>query len=132
MACRLGLEHLYRPIMCFVNIKIGKLDYILAVSHGIGSKLKTEKFALQLQNVDVLMVAHTHDANIKTLFRTIVDITKSKIRTIPIRIITLTGWLEIGGYGLKNLFTPQGILYQHITLYQDKKRISYFDIDNLD
>ena len=73
--CKLDLEHLYRENIAFLKIRLGDPDgdglknptYTLTVTHGAGGGIFTgaavnrnERFGYVIDNMDCLIVGHTH------------------------------------------------------------------------
>jgi len=110
---KLDLEDIYRENMAFIKVSLGEKNkdrqytYVIALAHGSG-KRKTEVFSLVLDNVDLFVTGHIHDASSKFPAKLIVDTQNDIIREQDYIHLTVPSFLSAGGYGLRGLYEPRG------------------------
>ena len=78
--CRIGLEHLYRDVRCYVKLTVGKNAYTGLITHGsFGGKTagsvvdKLEKFSGDFQGLDFIVVGHAHKGGVARPSKSVVN-----------------------------------------------------------
>lgn len=137
--CKLDLEHLYRPNMAFVKIRIGNVDadgtrnptYILVVTHGTGGGIYTggavnrgERFGYIIDGMDCLILGHTHKPYIIQPAKIKIDPYNNQISFKPFKVVSCSSWLNYGGYAAAAMLSPASHAPEIITLSGKKKQIS--------
>lgn len=144
IAAKLDIEHLYRENIAFVKIQMGVAEtkngkrnngdfrptYVLAVTHGSGGGILTggavnrnERFGYVLDNVDALIVGHTHKPFSTQPGKIFVDAKNNKVSIKPFRVISSTSWLEYGGYAAQKMLLPTTHCLQTLTLCGKRKEL---------
>lgn len=145
IAAKLDIEHLYRENICFVKIQMGVAEtknghknngkfrptYVLAVTHGAGGGILTggavnrnERFGYVLDNVDALIVGHTHKPFSTQPGKIFVDTKNNLVSVKPFRVISSTSWLEYGGYAAQKMLLPTTHCLQTLTLCGNRKEMT--------
>ena len=120
IAEKLGIADLYRPAMCFIQIKINTTDpshdnrkcYYIGMTHGNGGGTtyaflnKNQQFAQICEGCDALITGHTHKPAAITPARLRIDRRRQKITVVPILCVTASSWLDYGGYALEKMLLP--------------------------
>ena len=138
IACKLDIEDVYRENIAFLKIQIGnkELDgtrnptYLLTVTHGAGGEMLTggavnraERFAYVLDG-DALILGHTHKPFVTQPSKIKIDPHNNKVTLKPFKVISMTSWLQWGGYAAQKMLNPTSFCPQVITLCGTKKEIS--------
>ena len=138
IACKLDIEDVYRENIAFLKIQIGnkELDgtrnptYLLTVTHGAGGGMLTggavnraERFAYVLDG-DALILGHTHKPFVTQPSKIKIDPHNNKVTLKPFKVISMTSWLQWGGYTAQKMLNPTSFCPQVITLCGTKKEIS--------
>lgn len=140
IACKLDIETVYRENIAFVKIRIGETDYkrngtknptyVLAVTHGTGggaltggSVNRNERFGYVLDGVDALIVGHTHKPFITQPAKIVVDSRNNNVFIRPFKVISMTSFLNWGGYAAQKMLSPTSFAPQVITLRGKRKEI---------
>ena len=138
IACKLDIEDIYRENIAFLKIQIGnkELDgtrnptYLLTVTHGAGGGMLTggavnraERFAYVLDG-DALILGHTHKPFVTQPSKIKIDPHNNKVTLKPFKVISMTSWLQWGGYAAQKMLNPTSFCPQVITLCGTKKEIS--------
>lgn len=89
--------------------------YSVAVHHG-SSKAKLKKHAPVI-GCDLLMVGHTHTPDYFPVERFEVDIRSGVVNLKRTRVLTLTAWLDYGGYGEEAMYQPCSIAPNRAILF---------------
>ena len=136
--CKLDLEHLYRENIAFVKIQMGNKrndgtknpTYVLVVTHGSGvgvltggSVNRNERFGYVLDGCDCLVVGHTHKPFVTQPAKIKIDPFNNKVSFKPFKVVSMTSWLEWGGYAAQKMLPPTSHAPQIITLRGKKKEI---------
>ena len=139
IAAKLDIEDLYRENMAFVKIRIGNPNndgrrnptYVLVVAHGAGGGAltggavnKAERFGYVLDGADALIVGHTHKPFQTMPGKIKIDPFNNIVSIKPFRVISVTSWLEWGGYAARKLLAPTSFAPQIITLCGNEKKIT--------
>lgn len=141
---RLDLEHLWRENVAFVKIQLGKQftsngvrnsagnrpAYNLVVTHGAGggiytgtAVLRAERFGYVVDNMDVLIVGHTHKPFVTQPGKIHIDPQNNKVTIKPFRVISCSSWMEWGGYAAQKMLLPSTHMKQAIILSANQKSI---------
>lgn len=141
---KLDLEHLHRENVAFVKIQLGEKvkengvrtaakdrpTYNLCVTHGAGggiytgtAVLRAERFGYVVDNMDILIVGHTHKAFNTQPGKIVIDPRNNKVSIKPFRVISCTSWMEWGGYAAQKMLLPTSHMRQSIILSAHQKEI---------
>ena len=139
---KLDIEDLYRPSMCFMKVSLGHRQrtfktplqaYTFAVTHGAGGGIYTgatvnrnERFGNVVDGLDCLIVGHTHKGTVTKPSKIVIDRRNSVVRMSHYTVISMTSWLNYGGYAMQKMLLPAYVADpQKITLAMDEhnKRI---------
>ena len=141
---KLDLEHLHRENVAFVKIQLGKKvndkgtrlpsnyrpTYTLVVTHGSGggiytgtAVLRAERFGYVVDNMDILIVGHTHKAFYSQPGKIVIDPRNDKVTIKPFRVISCSSWMEWGGYAAQKMLLPSTHMKQAILLSAKEKQI---------
>lgn len=142
--CKLDLEHLYRTNIAFVKIQLGKdknqtgsktnssdrPTYCLCVAHGAGGGGMTgggvnkfERFAYVLDGVDALVVGHTHRPWVTQPAKIKVDTRNNTVTAVPFKVVSMSSWLNYGGYAAEKMLSPTSHAKQVMTLSGKNKNV---------
>lgn len=135
--CKLDLEHLYRENIAFVKICLGKREtvnggrttskarpvYSLVVTHGSGGGIYTgtavlrgERFGYTIDNMDALIVGHTHKPFVTQPGKIKIDTQNNLVTVKPFKVISCSSWMEWGGYSAQKMLLPTAHMRQSIKL----------------
>jgi predicted phosphodiesterase len=118
---KLDIEDLYRQNMCFMKVSLGhrKNDntpiqsYTFAVTHGAGGGIYTgatvnrnERFGNVIDGLDCLIVGHTHKGTVTKPSKIVIDRKNGKVAMSHYTVISMTSWLNYGGYALQKMLLP--------------------------
>lgn len=122
IASKLDIEDVYRPNMAFLKVLIGERNtaknkgkqcYTFCVTHGAGGGILTggmvnrnERFAYALENVDCLIVGHSHKGAITKPARLVFDAQNNKVSTKPFTVVACTAWQNYQGYPMQKMMLP--------------------------
>ncbi|MBQ1503158.1 MAG: metallophosphoesterase [Clostridia bacterium] len=124
IAAKLDLEDLYRPNIAFLKIGIGgrnrgngrlapNATYVFAVTHGNGGGIYTggtvnrnERFGNVIDNLDCLVVGHTHKATVTRPSKICVDVRSNKVVMRDYLVISCTSWQRYGEYAVQKMLLP--------------------------
>lgn len=141
---KLDIENLYRENVAFLKIQMGRETdgngnrsrgklrptYCIAVTHGSGGGVLTgagvnrnERFGYALDNVDALIVGHTHKPYTTQPGKVYVDLNNNKVSVKPFKVISSTSWLSFGGYAAQKMLLPSTHCLQTLLLRGDKKEM---------
>lgn len=136
--CNLGLSDLWRENIAFIRIRIGEKKrngllnptYILTVVHGAGGGRKTgsavnraEDFAYIIDGSDALILGHTHRPFVTQPCKICIDPHNGKVKQKPFKVISVTSWLNYGGYAARKMLNPVSHAPQIITLRGKQKEL---------
>ena len=137
IACRLGIEDKYRPNACFVIIRFDddskdyringkdRPTYTICATHGAGSTFaRFERFGYAIDNLDVLVVGHTHKPMIGKRGKLVFDTHNNKVSEKPFHICVAGSWLNYGGYALSAMYQPGNTAMSTINLCSTSKYLS--------
>lgn len=141
---KLDIEHLYRPNMAFIKIQMGEKrrksgsetrgenrpTYQIVLTHGAsggaltGSGInKNERFGYAIDNMDVLISAHTHRPAATKPSKIVIDPHNNMVKLRPFYVVTATSWLRPGGYTLQKMLTPTSYVEQTLILSGKRKEM---------
>lgn len=141
---KLDIENLYRENVAFLKIQMGNASdangnrnrgkyrptYCIAVTHGSGGGVLTgagvnrnERFGYALDNVDALIVGHTHKPYTTQPGKVYVDLNNNKVSVKPFKVISSTSWLGFSGYATAKMMLPTAHCLQTLLLRGDKKEM---------
>lgn len=142
--CKLDIEDRYRENIAFLKIQIGpqftaggarkagwlRPTYTLAVTHGAGggqltsgAVLRGERFGYSIDGIDALIVGHTHKPFTTIPSKLVVDPRNNRVSVVSFRVISMTSWLEYGGYAAQKMLLPASHNLHTITLCGKKKEM---------
>lgn len=134
--CKLDTEHLWRENVAFIKLNLGKRvnshgnrmakqyrpTYSICLTHGSGggttgtAVLRSERFGLAIDNIDLLIVGHTHKPFVTQPAKIVVDLHNDLVTVKPFQIISSSSWMEWGGYAARKMLLPAGHMKQSIIL----------------
>ena len=141
---KLDIENLCRENIAFLKIQMGletdangnrnrgksRPTYSIAVTHGSGGGVLTgagvnrnERFGYALDNVDALIVGHTHKPYTTQPGKVYVDLNNNKVSIKPFKVISSTSWLSFGGYAAQKMLLPSTHCLQTLLLRGDRKEM---------
>ena len=120
---RLGIENLYRENVVYMKISIGtrattkakcpNVSYTFCVTHGAaGGRLtgnpvnRAEEFARTVQNLDVLIVGHSHKGSVTRPKRIVIDDKNNVVKEVSGVIVGAESWMQYGGYAARKMLLP--------------------------
>lgn len=122
--CKLDLEDLYRQNAAFLKIQLGNAQqfknktnntYTIAVTHGAGGGVlsgstinRNERFAYAIDNLDCLIVGHTHKGMISKPAKIVIDPRNDMVQIKPFTVVSTQSWLSYGGYATQKMLLPAG------------------------
>ena len=118
VACKLDIEHLYRPNAAFIFITLGehkggRIFYSMCVQHGsgggtlLGAGLSaSERFSNAIDGLDVYISGHIHKNAAGKPAKIVIDPQNKKISFRPVLIMVSKPWQEYGGYVLEKRLLP--------------------------
>lgn len=144
IAAKLNLEHLYRENIAFVHIQLGvdkyqsggrtssdkRPAYTLVVTHGSGAGVltggavnKAERFGYVIDGMDALILGHTHKPFTTQPGKILIDPQNHTVRVKPFKVISMTSWLNYGGYAARKMLSPTSHCLHTLTLRGNKKEM---------
>lgn len=134
---KLDLEDLYRPNIAFMKVSLGRRkddntpiqSYTFAVTHGSGGGIYTgatvnrnERFGNVIENLDCLVVGHTHKGTVSKPSKIVIDRKNAKVSMSHYTVISMVSWMNYGGYALKKMLLPAHVADpQRLNLIMNKK-----------
>lgn len=135
---KLDIEEVYRENICFMKVALGhrKADdspiqsYTFAVTHGAGGGIYTgatvnrnERFGNVIEGLDCLIVGHTHKGTVTKPSKIVIDRKNDKVSMSHYTVISMTSWLNYGGYAMKKMLLPAHVADpQSLKLSMNQKR----------
>lgn len=134
---KLDIENLYRENVAFLKLMLGNTlsksghvnngayrpTYCIAVTHGSGGGVLTgagvnrnERWGYALDNVDALIVGHTHKPYTTQPGKVYVDLHNNQVKVRPFKVISSTSWLGYGGYAAQKMLLPSTHCIQTLQL----------------
>lgn len=136
IACKLDIEDIYRENLAIVKIQVKPYTghhnptYVLAVTHGNGGGMYTganvnrqENYGRVFDGIDALISGHAHKPFVSTPVKINVDVHNNAVTTRPFFVVSMTSWLDYGGYAMQKQLLPSGISPQKMVLECKKKKI---------
>lgn len=137
ICCRLSIEDKYRPNAGFMIIRFDDLDkpgkmagakrptYTLCATHGAGTTIKRfQDFASNIDNLDVMVVGHTHKPIVTKNKKLFIDTHNNKVSAKNFNVCVAGSWLDYGGYAMRKMYVPGANALQTIHLAGDHKQTS--------
>ena len=141
--CKLDLEDIYRQNIAFLKLQFGSKEeiakrqgvtYTIAVTHGAGGGIYTgasvnrnERFGYTIDNLDCLIVGHTHKGTISKPCKLVIDPRNNVVIYKPFTVVSTQSWLNYGGYAVQKMLLPSSIASsenpQRLKLNKKKKLI---------
>ncbi len=141
--CKLNLEDIYRQNMAFLKLQFGSQreiesrhgkTYTIAVTHGTGGGIYTgasvnrnERFGYTIDNLDCLIVGHTHKGTISKPSKIVIDPRNNSVLLKQFTVVSTQSWLTYGGYAMQKMLLPSSTSTadnaQKLKLYKKKKLI---------
>lgn len=133
----LGKENLYRPNICFMQLKLthlvkGKVmqrvDYSFAITHGAGggqyigsSANRVQNFGMAIEGIDCLITGHTHKPVSFPVPK--LELTNGVVLRKQFYVAVAGSFLNYGGYPVRKLLPPTAHTMTEIVLtYTTKKK----------
>jgi predicted phosphodiesterase len=138
ICAKLDIEDVYRENMAFVKIQCGDKDgngaknptYVIAVVHGNGGGLLTggavnraERFGYAIDGADVLVLGHTHKPFTTQPGKIKINPYNNQAAVKPFKVVSVTSWLEYGGYAARKNLLPTTHAPQILRLSGNRKEI---------
>ena len=136
--CKLDIEDVYRENMAFVKLHFGddgiagdrNPTYIFTVTHGSGGGFqvgsaanKAEKTGYYIDGCDCLIVGHTHRPFVTQPAKICINPQRNQVYLKPFKVVSMTSWMDYGGYAMQKMLPPTSIAPQVIKLHGRKKKI---------
>lgn len=136
--CKMDREDIYRENVCFLKLQFGDVEgagernptYMLVVTHGAGGGMLTsgavlrgERFAYAIDGMDALIVGHTHKPYTTQPGKIFIDPRNNKVTVKPFKVISMTSWLNWGGYAAQKMLLPPSHCLHTLTLRGTKKEM---------
>lgn len=129
--CRLHIEHLYRENACFMKINVGlrtnkkQVSYGIVLTHG-SSKNKDERWTYSVDNSDLFISGHTHEATHKPLAKIRMDLHNEVVNCVGYQHVVVVPFQLYGSYALRGKFLPNHLeQFQIIRLSGSTKLVGY-------
>lgn len=138
---KLDIEDLYRQNMCFMKVSLGHRkddnspiqSYTFGITHGAGGGIYTgatvnrnERFGNVIEGLDCLIVGHTHKGTVSKPSKIVIDRKNAKVSMSYYTVISMTSWLNYGGYAMKKMLLPAHVADPQqlkLAMSKDNKRI---------
>ena len=141
--CKLDLEDVYRQNTAFLKIQLGSpreiakrqgTTYTIVVTHGTGGGIYTgasvnrnERFGYTIDNLDCLIVGHTHKGTVSKPLKIVIDARNNCVSFKEFTVISTQSWLSYGGYAMQKMLLPSSNANadngQSLILLRNKKTI---------
>ncbi len=126
---QLGIDGVYRPNICFMQIKLysnaGKqrVDYTFAITHGAGGGMyiggsanRVQRFGEAIEGIDCLITAHTHKPLSFPVSKLVFDGNSKKVLQKDFTVAVASSFIDYGGYPVQKLMTPVAKVVTEIQL----------------
>jgi len=138
IACKLDIEDRYRENVAFLRLQMGRQEsnglsnptYSIVVTHGAGGGILTgsavnrsERFGYVLDGCDALIVGHTHKPFVTQPAKILIDSRNGKVSVKPFKVVSMTSWLNWGGYAAQKMLPPTSFAPQIMSLNGKRKEI---------
>lgn len=144
--CKLDLEDFYRQNTAFLKIQLGSkkeierrqgTTYTIVVTHGTGGGIYTgasvnrnERFGYTIDNLDCLIVGHTHKGTVSKPNKIVIDPRNNLVLFKPFTVVSTQSWLNYGGYAMQKMLLPASTATeenaQRLKLHKKNKSIEVF------
>ena len=118
--CKLDIEDVYRQNIAFLKIQLNSKQYrgagntyTIAVTHGAGGGVlggstinRNERFAYAIDNLDCLVVGHTHKGMVSKPAKIVIDPRNDVVTIKPFTVVSTQSWLSFGGYAAQKMLLP--------------------------
>lgn len=119
--CKIDREDIYRENIVFMKLQFGEPrsdglrnpTYTIVVTHGAGGGMLTsgavlrgERFAYTIDNMDALIMGHTHKPFTTAPGKIFIDQRNNTVSIKPFKVINMTSWLEWGSYAAQKMLLP--------------------------
>lgn len=136
---KLDLEDIYSENIGFLKIQIGQKNgngkmnptYMFAITHGNGSSIYTgssavkgERFGMAIDNIDCLMMGHTHKPLQYPIAKFHLDPLNNKVTIRQWWLIVASSWLGYAAYAAGKMLTPTARIKQWATLCGTRKEMT--------
>lgn len=138
ICCKLDIETLYRENAAFIKLQFGdnkdgsglrNPTYNIALLHGAGGGVltggvvnKVERFA-NIDGVDIVFVGHSHKPFVTAPSKICINPQQNMVYTKTYYVVSMTGWMNYGGYACQKMYSPASISPQIARFYGRKKKI---------
>lgn len=142
--CKLNIEDRYRENAAFTLVRfgVGEIDrrgtssrtrpcYAFCVTHGAGGGMyigssanRVERFGYALDGVDCIVTGHTHKPLTYPSAKLVFDARNKIVARKQYHIVTVSSWLDYGGYPIQKLLSPTATVQTEIILSSYNKQIS--------
>lgn len=130
-ATELGLNDVYRDNLCLLKIRIGEKNntksstYTIMTHHGKGTAESVTKKGLEFlntfENVDCLVLSHTHAPRVTKYSKKFVDTHNNKVIDKETTIVVTNSFLGDSSYALKGMYGGVSHSMVNIRLTKNKK-----------
>lgn len=123
---KLDLEDIYRENIAFVKLGCGERQdsthasgtrnastYTIVAAHGAGGGIYTgssvnrgERFGNVIENMDVLITAHTHKGYVSRPSKIVIDTANNIVTQKSYIVVSAESWLNYGGYASRKMLLP--------------------------
>lgn len=109
---KLDLEELYRENMAFIKISVGEkhkgrqFAYSMVLAHG-GGRAKVNNFSYAVDNMDVIITGHTHQAESTFPAKYVIDMHNETVTKRGFKRVVVPSFQDGLGYALKGMYLPQ-------------------------
>lgn len=137
--CKLDIEERYRQNLAVIKIQMGdgkaggkrNPTYTIALTHGTGGGIYTgaavnraERFGYYIDGADALIVGHTHKPFVSQPAKLKINPYNNIITVRPFKVVSVSSWMEYGGYAAQKLLQPTIHTPQTMVLRGHKKEIT--------
>jgi len=138
VCCKLDIEDKFRENAAFLILRFGSVaggglenpTYTMCVLHGAGGGTFTgaavnrnERFGHTIDNLDILVVGHTHKPVVSRPQKIFFDTKNKKVSYKSFTVVSSTAWLEYGGYALRKMMLPASHVLQEIQIKGKRKEV---------
>lgn len=119
--CKIDREDVYRENIVFMKLQFGEPKgdgrknptYTIVVTHGAGggqltsgAVLRGERFAYSIDNMDALVIGHTHKPFTTAPGKIFIDQRNEIVSIKPFKVINMTSWLDYSSYAAQKMLLP--------------------------
>lgn len=136
--CKIDREDIYRENIVFMKVQFGERrgdglrnpTYTIVVTHGAGggqltsgAVLRGERFAYTIDNMDALIIGHTHKPFVTAPGKLYIDQRNNIVSVKPFRVVNMTSWLDYTSYAAQKMLLPTSYCMQTLQLCGTKKEM---------